>query len=113
MQRSFLRYVLATAALLVTMVPAQADKIDGSWCSPEGKSMTIMGRRITTPGGTSMQGDYTRHTFRYDVPENESGAGDRVWAEQLNEEAIAVTVYKGADREAGPREIWTRCQVIS
>ena len=113
MPKWFLQGLAAAAAFAATMTPAHADKIDGSWCSPEGKSMTIMGRRITTPGGTQMHGDYTRHTFKYDVPENETGAGDRVWAEQLSEEAIAVTVYKGADREAGPREIWTRCEVIS
>ncbi len=110
-----LRYpvLLAAAVLMVMTAPAHADKIDGSWCSPQGKSMTIMGRRITTPGGTQMQGDYTRHTFKYDIPESEAGAGDRVWAEQLSEEAVAVTVYRGKNREAGPREIWTRCEVIS
>ncbi len=113
MLRSFIRGLLAVAAYWAMTMPAIADQIDGSWCSPEGKSMNIMGRRITTPGGTKMQGDYTRHTFKYDIPENEDGAGDRVWAEQLNDEAIAVTVYKGEDREAGEREIWTRCKVIS
>jgi hypothetical protein len=92
MSKRFPIALAAVAAALLTATPAHADRIDGSWCSPDGKSMTIAGRRITTPAGTEMHGDYTRHTFSYDVPENEPGAGDHISAQQLNEQTIAVTV---------------------
>ena len=113
MSRIFVAAAFAALALIVIVSPALADKIDGTWCSPAGKTMTIMGRRITTPGGNRLIGNYTRHTFNYDIPADEPGAGGRVWAEQLNEQTIAVTNYAGEEREAGPRELWSRCEAVS
>jgi len=42
---------LALAAGLLTAVPARADAIDGNWCAGDGRSMTISGPAIVTPGG--------------------------------------------------------------
>ena len=75
--------------------------------------MTIEGRRVTTPGGNNLIGRYTRHTFDYDIPADEPGAGGHVSALQLNEQTIAVTSYSGGQRQRGPRELWSRCQPIS
>ncbi len=103
--------VVAAGSFFVATGVAYADKIDGTWCSPDGKSMTIEGRRITTPGGNNLIGTYTRHTFTYDVPAGEPDEGSRIWSEQLNDEMIRVTRYRS--EEPGEPVIWTRCEVIS
>ena len=51
----------AAAACLVGAGGARADAIDGNWCGPDGRTLTIEGPRITTPGGTAMRGDHDRH----------------------------------------------------
>ena len=44
---------LALAALAYGLAPggARADAIDGHWCAPDGRVMTIEGPAILTPGG--------------------------------------------------------------
>ena len=79
--------------------PALADAIDGSWCSDDGRQMSIMGPSIVTPGGTRMQGAYTRHSFVYTVPPNEPGSGQEVSMRLLSEIAVQVQVGP-ADRPA-------------
>ena len=99
--------------LLATTTTAAADQIDGTWCSPSGESMTIEGSRIVTPGGRVITGRYTRHHVDYEVPEGEANAGNRISADQLNDEEIRVIVI-GKDTSANePHEIWTKCQVTS
>ena len=57
--------LLATSILTLTSGPALADAIDGDWCHPDGRKLTINGPEIVTPGGTRMKGDYDRHHFNY------------------------------------------------
>jgi len=87
--------------------PAQADAIDGNWCSREGKSMSISGPEIVTPGGTRMKGDYHRHGFRYVVPAAEKPAGAKVDMSLVDEETLHVRVG------AGPVKTWRRCKPTS
>jgi len=87
--------------------PARADAIDGNWCSPDGKHISINGPQIVTPGGTKMKGDYDRHGFRYVVPKTEKPAGAQVEMRQVDDETIRVTVGKG------PTKIWRRCKTVS
>ncbi len=63
---------LFLALLIVCLVlnsdDAQADQIDGHWCYKDGRSLSIRGPQIITPGGSKMRGDYDRHGFAYVVP---------------------------------------------
>ena len=79
------------AACLVSAGGARADAIDGNWCGPEGRTLTIEGPRITTPGGTATRGDYDRHGFAYVVPPGEAGAGARVTMRLLDEDTVRLT----------------------
>lgn len=94
---------------ILTTTPALADRIDGKWCSPEGKHVEIEGRRITTPGGTKIDGEYTRHSFRYVAPAAEPDSGSTIYMVLLNEETMEVRPGTPVAKAA----IWKRCQNIS
>ena len=99
----------ALAASLMTMASistALADAIDGDWCLGS-KTLNILGPHIRTPGGTEMQGDYTRHTFNYTVPATEPEAGIAVAMRLQGQDFMAMT--KGATAP----ETWRRCKPIS
>ena len=93
--------------------PAIADQIDGTWCSPAGQSMTIDGANVRTPSGKNIVGRYSRHRFDYEIPDGEPNAGGRIFAEQLNDQEIRVTVIKQVQTEPGAHDTWTRCDVVS
>jgi hypothetical protein len=101
-----LRLVGCALLVLAGTGPAFADAIDGDWCSDDGRHMTITGPSIVTPGGSRLQGAYTRHSFVYTVPANEPDAGQEVTMRLLSEMAVQVRAGP-ADR---PSLIWHRCQ---
>ncbi|MEJ1159204.1 hypothetical protein [Prosthecomicrobium sp. N25] len=107
--RAWMFGVVALAAG-VAAGPAMADSIDGKWCRKDGRRMEISGSTIITPGGTSMQGDYTRHAFRYRVPDQEEFGGT-VRFLRLNGEDW-VYAYP-ADQPAAEPEVWERCRLVS
>lgn len=98
---------VVVATLLAGTGVARADAIDGNWCFRDGRSLSINGPRIVTPGGKRMTGDYDRHGFKYVVPAPEPGAGGTVVMNQLDEETVEVRLAVGATR--GPVETWRRC----
>ena len=87
--------------------PSHADAIDGQWCFAS-KSLEIQGPNITTPGGNKINGEYSRHSFRYVVPANEPEPGTEV-AMMLHGEELMELSRKGT---ATP-ESWRRCKPIS
>lgn len=105
--RSDLRMIglAGVGLLLCSAAPARADAIDGDWCSGDGRQISIQGPSIVTPGGTRMQGSYTRHSFDYTIPANEPQAGQPVEMRLLGETRVQVHI--------GPPErapaIWNRC----
>ena len=103
------RAIFASAALLAVLASgaAQADAIDGNWCSREGKSMSISGPDIVTPGGTRMKGDYDRHGFRYVVPAAERPSGAKVDMSLVDDDTLHVRVG------TGPVKTWRRCKPTS
>ncbi|MDR3494408.1 MAG: hypothetical protein P4L82_07380 [Ancalomicrobiaceae bacterium] len=93
----------AAGFLAALTLPAAADAIDGHWCSPAGKHMFIAGPAITTPGGTQMQGNYSRHAFAYVAPAGEDSAGTTILMRLLNEMEVMVTTASSVPI------IWHRC----
>lgn len=95
--------VLAGAALLAGLAPAQADAIDGAWCSDNGRRIAIEGSSVTTPKGVRMQGAYTRHTFAFTMPGEEVDAGASVDMVLQGEYRVRVRIG------AGEVQVWQRC----
>ena len=98
--------IAIAAALAAATSPAAADAIDGNWCSPNGRTLSIRGSEIVTPGGTTIEGKYDRHYFSYVVPGSEPGAGRTINMTLLGENAVRIEVDAVSD---APAEIWNRC----
>jgi hypothetical protein len=98
-----LRFLGVLTVAMVAATVARADVIDGAWCHDAHGRMVIQGPSILTPAGTRTQGDYTRHSFAYVVPESDPGAGGRISMRLLSEEAVRVRAA------AGTEETWHRC----
>lgn len=99
------------SALLVIFVTdgASANTIDGQWCSPNNERMTVQGTRVTTPAGQVVTARATRHHVDYEIPDGERHAGGRIWAEQVDEITLRVTVIKIDQQGPGDHDDWTRC----
>lgn len=104
-----LRFATAATALLLTIAPARADAIDGSWCQPDGKHMRIEGPDIVTPMGTATKGNYDRHAFSYTVPAKDPGAGSTINMTLIDDDTLHSRV--GAAPSYNPKEsdVWHRC----
>jgi hypothetical protein len=99
----------ALIGLAALTAPGLADSIDGNWCNEKtGKTMQIQGPSIVTPGGSRIEGRYSRHSFAYTVPERETPAGAAVTMGLISENAVQVQAGDG--RQA---EIWRRCEQTS
>ncbi|AUC51838.1 hypothetical protein CDO87_00900 [Sagittula sp. P11] len=86
---------------------ALADEISGDWCGPDGRSLTILGPTVVTPGGTEVPGRYSRHRYEFETPAGEPGAGDTVVILQLSEEEVDVAFGSVAPVR------WTRCRDVT
>jgi hypothetical protein len=104
--RSAHNRLLIGVACLVAASPAVADRIDGEWCHSSG-SLVIEGPKIRTPGGSNIEGNYSRHGFSYKVPAAEPEAGSSIDMQLLSEETMTLT------RQGKPQETWRRCKVTS
>ncbi|MDH3740530.1 MAG: hypothetical protein OER56_02935 [Hyphomicrobiales bacterium] len=105
--------VLACLGLVVSTETANADQIDGSWCSLAGERMTIEGSRVITPSGKTVEGNYSRHHFSYVVPEGNALAGARISAKQINDENVMVEVFGNAQQTPDSISVWKRCKLVS
>ena len=97
--------LMVILGVLLSGAPAKADVIDGDWCHDDGHHFSIQGPNIITPAGKPMQGQYTRHTFRYIAPTDEAGAGQEISMQLLNEQTLHLHI--GSD---GAIQIWRRCK---
>jgi hypothetical protein len=93
------------AFMTFAAAPARADVIDGDWCRADGKTISIRGPQIVTPGGRTTRGDYTRHSFVYVIPAGETGEGETV-SMILRNEYLVHARQGGPD---APLEEWRRC----
>lgn len=102
-----MRFQTLSAAIIVFTIaclPAQADSIDGDWCAPEGgKSLSITGSSIRTPGGKEIKGQYGRHDFHYVAPDGDPQPGISIDMRLMGENAVRVTP------QGGETSVWRRC----
>src|SRR5689334_15003516 len=105
-----MRLTLLTTALILAAGPVLADVIDGEWCAPDGRRLSIKGPELVTPTGKRITGDYTRHSFLYVVPEADPGSGDTVAMRLVNEETVHLRQGRDAAAAAeAPLQVWKRC----
>jgi hypothetical protein len=95
--------VLIVSASLLASGPARADAIDGNWCHADGRSLSIKGPQLTTPGGKQIEGDYDRHGFAYVVPAFEPEAGATITMVLISETEMRLI------SPAHPDQLWRRC----
>jgi hypothetical protein len=106
--KTAVKLLLAAAAIASSAGVARADAIDGEWCLG-GNHFAIDGPKIRTPGGNTINGDYSRHGFRYVAPAGESDAGAEVVMVRLNEETGQLSRTPGSPTP----DVWRRCNVTS
>ncbi len=93
------------AFLCLPAFGALADAIDGDWCSTAARRhLAIDGPRIVTPGGRTLQGDYSRHGFVYTAPAGEAEAGKRIDMRLVDDRTMRMRI-EGANTE----DTWNRC----
>lgn len=102
--------VFAAVGLLIA-TPAMADAIDGDWCGPDGRTMTIHGPSIRIPSGAEISGDYTRHTFNYVGPAGDPEDGQDVRMRIFSDDDMDLQRIINGD--AQPAERWHRCKPIA
>lgn len=106
-----LPFALCLAIAALSAHPARADAIDGEWCQPDGRNMSIRGANIVTVGGNGIVGHYTRHAFSYVIPGAEPGAGQTVQMVLLNEDTVQLMWPEAAVKPPAKQlEIWHRCR---
>ncbi|HKJ62034.1 MAG TPA: hypothetical protein VKA94_08565 [Hyphomicrobiales bacterium] len=109
-----LRFVILAAIMTCASTQAAlADRIDGTWCSPDGKSVSVDGPRVTTSHGNAVDANYNRHHIDYTIPAGEPDEGDQFRADQLNDNQIMVVLFGAGGEPKGEAEIWTQCKPVS
>ena len=111
MLRFFVTFLAVCVGVLVATT-AFADAIDGKWCDGA-RQIIIDGPTITLPSGNRHQGDYTRHTFDFVIPDGEADAGDRLAMAQQSEELMHLKRTPKGASQAGAIERWRRCANLS
>jgi len=101
---------LSCALIVAGAAGARADVIDGHWCFPDGKRISIQGPSIVTPAGSHLQGEYSRHFFSYVVPPTDPDAGQTVYMALVNEDTVHLRIGAMPSYSSdGSTQVWHRC----
>jgi hypothetical protein len=96
--------------ILLSAGQARADVIDGEWCRLGGHHMSIKGPQIVTPAGSRTQGNYSRHSFIYVVPQADPGAGQKISMILVNENTVHLSIdAPSTNAPPSPMQVWHRC----
>lgn len=102
---------LLALPLVLAALPARADAIDGDWCAPDGRSMTIQGEAMRIPSGAEIIGEYSRHSARYVGPPDDAEGGHDVRMSMRGDDDMRL--QRIVDGDSRPEEQWRRCRPIS
>jgi hypothetical protein len=101
-----MRRIAFFISLIALATPAIADAIDGDWCLGS-KHLSVKGPAITLPSGTTIQGDYRRHEFLYQVPAGDTDAGSLIYLQLQGEDNMSL--YHLKDGKPVDGQSWLRC----
>ena len=107
--------MVSSCAIVLAVVAgsAHANRLDGIWCSPDGRRITVDGLDVITPGGQRTTGVYGTHDFSFAVPENERDAGAVIWMKLVDENTARVSTVSNEPSEPPPHGLWRRCAYTS
>ena len=108
----FRRALAGICVVMATMCSrgALADVIDGNWCYPDGRHFSIRGPDIVTPAGTAAKGNWSRHSFSYQVPPAEPDDGQTVYMLLQDENTVVLAVgTQPMISDPAKIQIWHRC----
>lgn len=94
---------LTLLPFLFSISLARADAIDGNWCGPKGRRISIEGSAGVYAGGHRLEGRYTRHSYSFAIPQGATDAGAAVDMVLQGETRTSVRI------DNSPAEIWQRC----
>lgn len=96
------------AAVPVSAALAQGlPALDGNWCHPDGKRLTVKGPDVITPAGKSLRAEYARTFASWVIPDGEPSAGTTITMMLIGTDR-AHTREGAADT---PPLEWRRCPV--
>jgi hypothetical protein len=101
-----MRRIVLTVSLITFATPAFADAIDGDWCLGS-KQLSVKEPQITLPSGTTIQGDYRRHEFLYQVPAGDTDPGSLIYLQLQGEDYMSL--YHLKDGKPVDGQSWLRC----
>lgn len=109
---------MALAALLSLALSsaadlAEADGLDGRWCSPDGRRVTVSGLTVITPAGREVTGRYSQKAFAFVMPAREWDGGKTIWMELKAPNSARVSVQSPYHEGPPPHVLWRRCPDIS
>ena len=99
--------------LIIAAAAAAAGGLDGIWCSPDGRRITVDGLDVITPGGQRTTGVYGKQVFSFPVPENEPDAGAVIWMKLVDGNTARVSTVSKQQSEPPPHGLWRRCAYTS
>jgi hypothetical protein len=102
-----MRLIALVLSLITLAAPALADSIDGDWCLAQ-QHITVKGPEITLPTGATIQGQYRRHEFLYQVPAPDPDAGQLRYLQLQGEDIMSL--YHVKDGKAVDGATWLRCK---
>ncbi len=105
---ALLSLALSSAAAL-----AAAGSLDGRWCSPDGRQLTVSGLAVITPAGREVIGRYSQKAFAFVMPEREWDGGKTIWMELKTRDSVRVSVQSPHQEGPPPHDLWRRCPDIS
>ena len=101
---------LSCAAFFALTSYARSDSVNGHWCGPEKRRLFIQGDDVFINNSSRTVGDYGKHHYVFEMPENEFMGGSRVDM-VLSSPTIAHVRYiskMGRELNENP-EVWSRC----
>ena len=99
--------------MAVSARPVQAHALDGTWCSGDGRRITVDGTAVITPGGGRATGAYSQFAFSFKLPDGERPAGATIWMEPKGPNAARVSTVGRDQQGPPPHGLWHRCDVTS
>ncbi len=101
-----MRRIAFSISLIALATPAIADAIDGEWCLAA-KHLSISGPEIKLPSGRTIQCEYRRHEFFYQVPAGDADSGALIYLQLQGDDYMSLYHLKDGKPVGG--ESWLRC----
>ena len=114
--QSILRHLLIAAGLLSApghVLGLGTGDLDGHWCAPDERTISVAGNTVITPNGLRTRGVYTKHALSFIEPGENGAQAAVIWMEPKGKDAVRVSFASADQKEPPPHDLWTRCRTTS